>query len=76
MDFSLIEKMENDGACYKLLKANFYRDHYVIIVQTKNDFCCGSIRCPRSEILGLFQEIAQSNTDPNTLCDILSDCQK
>lgn len=76
MDFTLIEKIDADGVCYKLLKANFYRNHFLIIAQNKDDFYCGSIRMARCEVLELFKEITESKTEPHTLCDILSDCQK
>ena len=76
MDFTLVERTEVDGICYKLLKANFYRNHYVIIVQNKSDFCCGSIQAAKCEVHKLFREIAVSKTEPHTLSDILNDLQK
>ena len=73
MDFTLIEKRELGGVCYKLLKTNFYRNYYVIIAQDKNNFCCGSIYAERKDAHDLFIEIVESNTDIYTLSDILRD---
>ncbi len=76
MDFSLIEKREVGGVCYKLLKAIFYRNYYVIIAQDKRDFYCGSIRANREEASELFNEISSGNTDIWCIADILSDFAK
>ena len=76
MDFSLIEKCELEGNCYKLLRANFYRNYYVIIVQNKKEFCCGSICANLDEAICFFEKIAQSNTDVYCLSDILNDFAK
>ena len=75
MDFTLIKRTEQDDICYKLLRANFYRDYFVIIVQNKNDFYCGSFRCNKLGAEELFEEIVKSNTEPHTLHDILHDFQ-
>ena len=71
MDFTLVEKIEADGICYKLLKSNFYRNYYVIIAQDKRDFYCGSICAPKDEAAALFLEIANSRTDIYCVRDIL-----
>ena len=71
MDFTLVEKIEADGFCYKLLKSNFYRNYYVIIAQDKRDFYCGSICAPKDEATALFLEIANSRTDIYCVRDIL-----
>ena len=76
MDFTMIEKRELNGICYKLLKTNFYRDYYVIIAQDKRDFYCGSLRANREEAYKLFIEIAESNTEIYCISDILSDFAK
>lgn len=76
MDFSLIEKCEVGGACYKLLRANFYRNYYVIIAQNKREFYCGSICANIEEASLLFNQIAESNTDIYCVADILSDFTK
>ena len=76
MDFSLIEKRDEDGICYKLLKAVFYRDYYVIIAQDKKNFYCGSIHATRTDAYELFSEIASTSTDVNCVADILIDFNK
>ena len=76
MDFSLIEKKENGGICYKLLKTNFYRNYYVIIAQDKKEFYCGSFCAAREEAYEIFSEIAESNTDIVCIADILCDFAK
>ena len=76
MDFTLIEKREENGICYKLLKAIFYRDYYVIVAQDKRDFCCGSIKGTREEASKFFGEIADSRTDIYCIADILNDFSK
>ena len=76
MDFTLIEKCEVGDICYKLLKANFYRNYYVIIAQDKRNFSCGSICATREEADEFFYEIAGTNTDIYSLMDILSDFAK
>ena len=73
MDFTLIEKIDREKACYKLLKANFYRDYYVIIAQDKTDLSCASIRSTREDAISLLREIAESDTEVYTLMDILCD---
>ena len=40
MDFTFVEKIENEGICYKLLRSNFCKGYYVIIAQGKRDFSC------------------------------------
>ena len=76
MDFTLIEKIESGGICYKLLKTNFYRNYYVIIAQDKREFYCGSIYASSEEATALFEEIAKSNTNIYCIADILSDFAK
>ena len=76
MDFTVIKKLEYDGVCYKLLKANFYRNYYVIIAQDKNEFSCGSICANMEQADLLFNQIAQSETQVYCLLDILSDFAK
>lgn len=76
MDFNLVKRTELDGVCYKLLKANFYRDYYVIIVQTKRDFYCGSFKATREGALDFFEEIYKSRTEPYVLADILRDIER
>lgn len=76
MDFTLIDKIENEGVCYKLLKTNFYRNYYVIIAQNKREFYCGSICGGRNDAEELFYQIAQSNTDIYCIADILDDFAK
>ena len=76
MDFTVIEKCEMGSTCYKLLKANFYRNYYIIIAQDKREFYCGSLYANREEAISLFNEIAQSNTDIYCVADILSDFAK
>ena len=76
MDFTFIDKIECDELCYKLLKANFYRNYFVIIAQRKSEFACGSIYANLNEAISFFNQIAQSNTDVCSLFDILSDFAK
>lgn len=76
MDFSLSLKKEKGGACYKLLRSNFYRERFVIIAQSRDDFACGSICAGLEEAREIFFEIAESETAPHTLLDILCDMQK
>lgn len=76
MDFNLVKKVELCGICYKLLKANFYRDYYVIIVQTRHDFYCGSFKASRSGALEFFDEVSKSRTEPYVLSDILRDIER
>ncbi len=76
MDFTLIEKRELAGICYKLLKTNFYRNYFVIIAQDKREFYCGSICADRDEALSLFEEISSSYTDINCISYILSDFER
>ena len=76
MDFNLIERIDGERFCYKLLKATFYRDYYVVIAQNKHDFACGSFCSTREDALFFFREIAKSETDPFTLNDIIGDYQK
>ena len=76
MDFTLIKRTCENEFCYKLLKSNFYRNHYVIIAQSKTDFSCGSIKAKKETAIALFDEIAQGLTEPHTLSDILSDFNK
>lgn len=76
MDFTLIEQQERGANCYKLMRATFYRSHYVIIVQSKHDFACSSFQSERSEAIELFRMISESDTEPYTLADIISDHEK
>lgn len=76
MDFTLIEKTVNEYGCYKLLKSNFYRDYYVIIVQNKRDFACGSFRSTKEGAVFFLKELAEMCAEPNTLVDIIGDYQK
>lgn len=76
MDFTLILKKEKGNLCYKLLKTNFYRNYYVIIVQSKTDFACGSVHLVNEDAVILFDEIVDSNTEPFALSDILADINK
>ena len=76
MDFSLIEKREVGEICYKLLKANFYRNYYVIIAQDKKEFYCGSINANVDEAKSLFEEIVLSHTNIYCIADILCDFNK
>ncbi|MGM9632676.1 MAG: hypothetical protein ACI3XL_06270 [Eubacteriales bacterium] len=76
MDFELIEKKEVRGICYKLLRTNFYRNYFVIIAQTRSDFYCSSFYAPRERAEVLFDEIADSATEPYTIADILQDFAK
>ena len=76
MDFTFVEKIENEGICYKLLRSNFCKGYYVIIAQGKRDFSCGSVFGEKEDINSLFHEIAQSYTPPYALHDILMDFEK
>ncbi|MBQ7872725.1 MAG: hypothetical protein IJ360_01985 [Clostridia bacterium] len=76
MDFTFVEKIENDGICYKLLRSNFCKGYYIIIAQGKRDFSCGSVFGEKDEIASLFNEIATSYTPPFALRDILMDFEK
>lgn len=76
MDITFIKKEEVCGICYKLFRATFFHNYYVIIAQTKKDFFCGSFSASKDNANQLFSEIAQSATDPFTIGDILSDYAK
>ncbi|MBQ9978597.1 MAG: hypothetical protein IKM40_03000 [Clostridia bacterium] len=76
MDFTFVEKIENDGVCYKLLRSNFYKGYYLIIAQDKRDFYSGSVFGAKEDIHSLFCEIAESSTPPFALRDILYDFDK
>ena len=73
MDFTIVKKMQVGGHVYKLLRANFYRNHYLIIAQSKREFACGSVCASIDAAEELFSQIAQSETEPYTLMDILRD---
>jgi hypothetical protein len=76
MDFTLIERIEIYGMRYKLLRSNFCRGYYVIIIQSKNEFSCQSFSSTKEAALDLYYEIAASATDPNSLRDIISDYER
>ena len=76
MDFTLVERIEVFGMRYKLLRSNFCRGYFLIIIQSKNDFYCESFSSNKDDALDLFYEIASSATEPYTLHDILSDYTK
>ena len=77
MDFTLIQKIEVYGMRYKLLRSNFCRGYYVIIIQSKEDFCCESFASTdKDHALDLFYEIAASSTEPCSLRGILMDNEK
>lgn len=76
MDMTLLEKNERGGICYKLFKANFHYDCYVILAQDSNEFYCGSFNGTFDEASTLFSEICESVTDVFCIADILSDLQK
>lgn len=76
MDLTLIEQEEHGAYCYKLLRATFYRDHYVIIAQGKRDFACASFCSKQARALEFFRTVAETETEPYTLSDIVSDLQK
>jgi hypothetical protein len=73
MDFTLIEKIEVYGMRYKLLRSNFCRGYYIIIIQSKDDFCCESFSSDKEGAKDLFYEIAASATEPCSLRGIMSD---
>ncbi|MBO5715011.1 MAG: hypothetical protein J6S23_01295 [Clostridia bacterium] len=76
MDFTLIQKIEVHGMRYKLLRSNFCRGYYVIIIQSKTDFCCESFSSDKERALDLFYEIAASATEPCSLRDIIVDMER
>lgn len=76
MDFALVERIEVYGMRYKLLRSNFCRGYYLIIIQSKNDFSCQSFSSSKEGALDLFYEIAASATDPCSLRDIIYDYEK
>ena len=76
MDFTLVERIEIYGMRYKLMRSNFCRGYYIIIIQSKNEFACESFASTKEGALDLYYEIAASATDPNSLRDILSDYEK
>lgn len=76
MDFTLVERIEIYGMRYKLLRSNFCRGYYVIIIQSKNEFSCESFASTKEDALDLYYEIAASATDPNSLRDIICDYEK
>ncbi len=77
MDFTLIQKIEVHGMRYKLLRSNFCRGYYVIIIESKDDFCCESFASNDKEnALDLFYEIAASATEPCSLRGIIMDNEK
>ncbi len=76
MDLTLLEKREKGGICYKLFKANFHYDCYVMLAQTKNEFYCGSFKANAEQANRLLNEIAESETEVYCISDILADFQK
>ena len=75
MDFTFIEKIEKGAAIYKLYRSTFCRGYYIITAQSKSDFSCTSLKEDFENIRELFCEIAESETDPVTLADIIRDLQ-
>ena len=75
MDFTFIEKIEKGAAIYRLYRSTFCRGYYVITAQSKSDFSCMSIKETFEGARKLFCEIAESETDPITLVDIIRDIQ-
>ena len=76
MDFTLLQKIENCGICYKFMKATFYYGYYAIIAQTKKEFYCSSFASNREDAQALFCEIAESATEPYCIADIIRDFEK
>ena len=77
MDFTLIEKIEQNGICYKLLRSTFYKEYFAIIAQNKKEFFCSSFHCRNiQEAQSFFEEIWQSYTEIHTLQDIICDFEK
>lgn len=77
MDFTLIEKVEQNGICYKLLRATFYKGYYAIIAQSKKEFFCSSFHsCNLEAAKDFFREISNSDTEIYTLRDIICDFEK
>ena len=76
MDFTLIKKTDAFNMCYKLLRSNFYRGYYIIIIQSKQDFVCESFASNLDDAIELFNEISSSATEPYTLRDIILDYEQ
>lgn len=76
MDLTLLERKENNGVCYKLFKANFHYDYYVILAQTKNEFYCGSFSATLDEAKRTLYELSDSETEVFCVADIIADLQK
>lgn len=76
MDLTLLKKKENGEICYKLFKANFHYDCYVMLAETKNEFYCGSFKSSAEQAKQLLNEIAESETEVYCISDILTDFQK
>ena len=71
----IIEKREGAGTLYLLEGVTGYENCFVITVCDERDFACGSIVCEPERARLLFCELAQSNTLPYAVVDILRDEQ-
>lgn len=76
MDLTLLKKIESGGVCYKLFKANFHYDYYVILAQSRDEFYCGSFSSSEARARDLLAEIAESETEVFCIEDIISDFRK
>lgn len=76
MDFTLLSKKQNGEYTYKLFRTNFYTGYYLILAQSKDDFYCASICACAQRANELFLQIAESETPPFSLSDILHDFSK
>ena len=76
MDFTLIEKVVQEEYTYKLFRSNFYTGHFLVLAQSKDMMYCASICTSQDRATELFSQIAQSETPPFTLADILHDFSK
>ena len=76
MDLTLIEKLERGTVCYKLCRSTFCKGYYAIIAQEKKEFFCGSFASDEEGARTRLHEIAESETPPYTIRDILADFEK
>ena len=71
----IIKEREVSGTFYKLIRVESYKNCFVIAVCDGRDFYCGSFTCNEEEAVSIFDELADSETAPYSVSDILRDLQ-
>lgn len=65
--------IETGRATYELWEVRGICGVHVISARTQDDFYCGSVRCTREDALALIHELAESDSDPFSIADIIKD---